>query len=341
MREVAEPKVRRGALIVRMKAVPLLSYLDKYVEGQLPYMYPEIPFTPGTNGVGEIVAVGDGVSQYRVGQRVALSPHFVVAENSDEAPQILIGLTGMGPNSASTLRDWPDGTLREQALMPASVAVSLDGLENISFDRLATLGKFSVPLGGLIRGRLAAGETVIISGATGYFGSGAVLLALALGAARVVISGRHQEALEAIARHDKSRIVPVVLSGDVPRDAEQLREAAGGGAELAFDMVGRATDPNSTLSALHALKRFGRLVLMGSMTVPLPLPYAELLQQNKEVIGNFMYRPEDYRRLVKLVRAGQLDLGKVNVQSFPLADIPTAMKAAGKMRGLDCTVVTL
>jgi hypothetical protein len=48
--------------------------------------------------------------------------------------------------------------------------------------RLAALGKFAVPLGGLLRGRLRAGEILVANGATGYFGSAAMLLGLALGA---------------------------------------------------------------------------------------------------------------------------------------------------------------
>ena len=58
-------------------------------------------------------------------------------------------------------------------------------------------------------------------------------------------------------------VVPIAPTGTVEADAEALRAAALGGADIAFDMVGGTADPSSTLAALHALRRRGRLVLMG------------------------------------------------------------------------------
>jgi len=128
----------------------------------------------------------------------------------------------------------------------------------------------------------------------------------------------------------------------VDADAKAFKDAAGGrGVHLAFDQVGVASDPSSTLASLKSLQRGGRLVLMGSMTTPLPLTYAEVLANDWEVIGNFMYRPGAFRTLASLVRSGQLDLAKVRVRSFPMRELPQAMDHAAKMRGLDCTVVHL
>jgi alcohol dehydrogenase len=64
---------------------------------------------------------------------------------------------------------------------------------------------------------------------------------------------------------------------------------------MALDMAGGAGDANATPAALGALSRGGRLVLMGSMTVPLPLAYAQVLANNWEIIGNFMYSREAIR----------------------------------------------
>ena len=63
-----------------------------------------------------------------------------------------------------------------------------------------------------------------------------------------------------------------------------LRESAGGGAHMAFDIVGQARDPKATLAALHSLHRGGRLVLMGSMTTDLPIPYMTLMRNNWEIM---------------------------------------------------------
>ena len=50
---------------------------------------------------------------------------------------------------------------------------------------------------------------------------------------------------------------PVVLKGDIQADAKALRDAADGGAHMAFDMVGGANSPNATLAALRSLRRGG------------------------------------------------------------------------------------
>ncbi len=329
-------------MLVRIEASPLLSYLKQYVDGELPtYRAPPGPFTPGTNGIGVIEAVGADVWQLAPGQRVLLSPHFVSAENVDDPLQILIGYTASAnfPGSERMLADWPDGTLAEYALAPVAAVTPAEGLDAIPAEALAVLNRFIVPFGGLLRGRLAAGETLVVNGATGAYGTAAVLLGLALGAGRVVAAGRNRAGLAAVAEAGGARVVPVALGGDVARDATALREAAGGGAQLAFDMVGRATDPNATLAALRSLRRGGRLVLMGSMTAPLSLDYGEVMLNDWEIIGQFMYPAGAYRRLVGLLRSGLLDIAPIRPRCFPLADLPAAMAAAAQAGNLECVVM--
>lgn len=70
-----------------------------------------------------------------------------------------------------------------------------------------------------------------------------------MGASRVVVAGGNQQALNDLADAGGKRVASVALSGDVARDSSALREAAGGGAHIAFDMVGSARDANSTLAA--------------------------------------------------------------------------------------------
>jgi hypothetical protein len=151
-----------------------------------------------------------------------------------------------------------------------------------------------------------------------------------MGGARVVAAGRNAAALEALVKAAGPRVAAVQLTGDVAADAGKLREACCGGAEIAFDMVGRAGDANATLAALKSLRRGGRLVLMGSMTTPLTLSYGEIMRNNWEIIGQFMYPAGAYRSLLGLIRAELLDLSPIRALRFPLAALPAAMDAAGR-----------
>src|SRR6185312_7843211 len=168
--DIPVPEPRPGSVLVRIEASPLLSYLKPYAEGKLPtYSPPQGAFTPGTGGVGIIQAVGCNVWHLTSGQRVVLSPHFVAGENVDDPAQILIGLTALGAGSARMQADWRDGTLAEYVLAPAACVTPAEGLDRFDATQLAALSRFVVPFGGLLRGRLAAGETVVVTGATGAF----------------------------------------------------------------------------------------------------------------------------------------------------------------------------
>ena len=337
--DVRTPEPRPGSALVRIEASALMSYLKAYVEGKLPaYHPPPGPFTIGTNGVGVVEAVGRDVWHLKPGQRVVLSSHFVAAEDVEDPVQILIGLTA-SPDAAQVLADWPDGTLAEYALMPVEALTPADGLDDFDSTQLATIRCFIIPFGGLLRGRLAAGETLVVNGATGAYGTAAVLLGVAMGAAQVIAAGRKQGPLGAIARAGGPRVSTVTLTGDVQKDAAALREAAGGGAHMAFDIVGQARDSKSTLVALHSLHRGGRLVLMGSMTTDLPIPYPTLMRNDWEIIGQFMYPASAYRRLLDLLRSGLLDISAIRPRLYPLAALPEAMEAASSAGNLECIVM--
>ena len=132
LKDIATPEVRPGSVLVRIEASALMSYLNAYVEGQLPmYNPPKGAFTPGTNGVGVVHAVGRDVWHLKPGQRVVLSSHFVAAENVEDPAQILIGLTAFGPAAELVQADWRDGTLAEYALMPKAAVTTGEGLDKI------------------------------------------------------------------------------------------------------------------------------------------------------------------------------------------------------------------
>lgn len=341
LNEVRVPEVRPGSVLVRIEASALMTYMKPYVEGKLPvYNAPKTEFTPGGNGVGVVTAVGKDVWHVKPGQRVVISSHLVAGENVEEPAQLLVGVTAIGPCAEAMQADWPNGMLAEYALLPKSAVTSAAGLDHLSATELLATMRFIVPYGGLLRGRLAAGETLIVVGAAGAYGSAAVRLGIALGAERIIAVGRSKDPVDALARELGSRVVPIALTGNIEEDTATLRRAAGGGAHMAFDMVGGATDAGSTLAALRSLYRNGRLVLMGSMSVPIPISYMEMMANNWEILGNFMYSAGAYLRLLALVRAGLLDVRSIRARTFPLEALPAAMDAAADANRSEYVVVT-
>ena len=339
--DVETPAPAPDGVLVRIEAAMVLSYMDRVLSGAVPYSLPPMPFVPGTNAIGRVIATGATVTHVRPGDRVFLSPHLRGDVPDDEPPQILIGLTATVTTEAALALQarWRDGVFAEIAHWPAACVTQLAGLDDRPATELIGLAKLIVPFGGLQRSGLRGGDTIIINGATGYFGSGAVMLAVAMGAGRVVAVGRKQAALQRLRDAFGPRVLPVVVNGDAAKDVASIRHAACGGADAALDLLGSAKSTSTTLASLRALKRGGRLVLMGSAEVPLELSFREMLANDWEVVGQFMYDRTAPGQLPTLAADGLLDLKKIVVTTFALADFKRAVEAAALMQGLDVTAV--
>jgi alcohol dehydrogenase len=339
--DVETRAVAPDGVLVRIEASMVLSYTGKVLSGSVPYRLPPMPFVPGTNAIGRVIAVGADVSHLGPGDRVFLSPHLRGDIPDPQPPQILIGLTATvtTPAALALQARWRDGVFADIAHWPAACVTPLAGLDDRPATELIGLAKLIVPFGGLQRSGLRGGDTIIINGATGYFGSGAVMLAVAMGAGRVVAVGRNNAALQSLRTAFGPRVAIAAVSGEAEPDLAVIRNAAGGTADVALDLLGSAKSTSTTLSSLRALKRGGRLVIMGSADVPLEVSFREMLANDWEIVGQFMYQRHAPAQLAGLVASGLLDLGKIKVRTFRLAELKQAIDAAASMQGLDLTAV--
>ena len=339
--DVDTPTPAPDGVVVRIEAGMVLSYTGKVLSGSLPYSLPPLPFVPGTNAIARVIAVGENVTHIRSGDRVFLSPHLRGDVPNLEPPQILIGLTATvtTPAALALQARWRDGVFAEIAHWPAACVTPLVGLSDKPATELIGLAKLIVPFGGLQRSGLCGGDTIIVNGATGYFGSGAVMLAVAMGAGRVVAVGRKIAALESLRAAFGPRVIAAAVTGDTAKDLTIIRDAAGGAADVALDILGSAKSTSTTLSTLRALKRRGRLVIMGSAEVPLEVSFREMLANDWEIVGKFMYERQAPGQLAALVASGLLDLTNIRVKAFKLTELKQAVEAAASMQSLDLTAV--
>jgi len=335
------PEPRRGAVTVRVEAAMVLSYMKELLAGRRGHTFPSHPFVPGTNGIGLIEAAGEGVYQAKPGQRVSIHPHLVADERFTDPAQLLLGHPARFGEGAENLQaDWVDGTFAEYVEWPASLVTPIDSLGAIPAVRALGLSKAVVPYGGLLRIGVQAGEVVAINGASGFYGSAGALVALAMGASRVLVVGRDPQVLREVAHAGGDRAKPVPLSGDAATDTATLRKIAGGAIDAALDIIG-ATSPTSTASVLRSLRRGGRLAMMGSCPEPLSIGFGEMLANDWLIAGQFMYPKDAPRGLVRLAASGQLDLRAIRPRTYALADLPMAMDEAPAMRGLAITALEM
>src|SRR5579872_6843232 len=230
--DVETPTPAPDGVLIAIEAGMVLSYMGRVMAGQVPYNLPPMPFVPGTNAIGRVIASGENVGHVRSGDRVFLSPHLRGDVPSAEPPQVLIGLTATSPTAEALALQarWRDGVFAQVAHWPAACITPLTLLVDKPATELIALAKLIVPFGGLQRTGLRGGETILINGATGYFGSGAVMLAVAMGAGRVVAVGRKHDALENLRDAFGPRVIPAAVTGDAEKDLAIIRNAAGGGA---------------------------------------------------------------------------------------------------------------
>ena len=120
--DVETPRPASDGVLVRIEAGMVLSYMGKVLAGTVPYSLPPMPFVPGTNAIGRVVAVGEDVTHIQSGDRVFLSPHLRGDVAKPEPPQILIGLTATvtTPEALALQARWRDGVFTEIAHWPAA-----------------------------------------------------------------------------------------------------------------------------------------------------------------------------------------------------------------------------
>ena len=341
LREQSVPTPRRGAVTVRIEAAMVLGYMKGLLAGARGHTFPSRPFVPGTNAIGVIEEVGEGVYHAKRGQRVSIHPHLAAAERVAEPAQLLLGHPARFGDASEDLQgDWIDGTFAEIAEWPACLVTPISALGSMQAVQALGLSKAVVPYGGLLRICVQPGEVVAINGASGFYGSAGVLVALAMGASRVWAVGRHKEVLHGVAVAAGDRVIPVALSGDADADIQCLRHAALGPIDAALDVIG-AMRASTTGSVLRSLRRGGRLVMMGSCPEPLAIGFGEMLANNWLIAGQFMYPMDAPSRLVRLAASGQLNLDAIKPRTYSLLDLPRAMDEAATMRGLELTALLI
>ena len=282
--EVDEPAAD-GGIVVDVHAAGV-AFPDALLTRGLYQYRPELPFTLGAELAGVVRSAPDGAHVKR-GDRV-------------------LGLTMIG------------GAMADTAVLSADRVFPLP--DNVSFEAGAGLlfNDLTVYFALTVRGRLAAGETVLVHGAAGGIGTSTLRLAPALGASRVIAVVSTEEKKD-VAR--AAGATDVVLA-DGFKDA--VAELTGGkGVDIVMDPVGgdRFTD------SLRSLAPAGRLLVVGFTGGEIPtVKVNRLLLNNVDVVGVgwgawTMTHPgalaEQWEGLAALLKSGTLAIPKPDV--YPIS----------------------
>jgi len=187
---VSDPVLGTGEVIVDVVATRMLAYAGEVFSGQRQYLL-ELPIVPGPGGVGRVRAVGPDATRLAVGDWVSIDATVRSRDDTVSPDIILQGLTAGSQAALRLQRHYHDGAFAQQVRVPTENVSLIGAIDPADAGKWCALGTLLIPYGGLLAGRLLAGETLLVNGATGAFGSAGVAVGVALGAGRVVATGRN------------------------------------------------------------------------------------------------------------------------------------------------------
>ncbi|MFR0357455.1 alcohol dehydrogenase catalytic domain-containing protein [Streptomyces sediminimaris] len=344
VRETPDPEALGGEVVVQVLAACVPPYAVDVFSGRRNYPL-RPPVIPGVGGIGRVVGVGPDATRLRAGDLVWCD---CTVRSRDDAltPDITLqGWSSRGDGGARLARHLHDGSFAEFMRVPTENVYPLPAEAAKDPARWSALGVYVIPYGGLLAGELHAGETLLVSGATGNLGSAAVAAALAMGAGRVVAPGRNRAVLGLLADRFGPRVRPVELTGDETTDRTAMSAAAGGPIDMVLDLLPPAAPSSVARAAAMTVREYGRVVLMGGVGMlggaDLALPYPWIMRNSVTVRGQWMYPRSGNVGMIRLIAAGVLDLGPERVRSFPLDAANEAVEYAAAHGGpFDRTVLT-
>lgn len=321
--EVPEPSAGEHEVIVRVERCQIGGDVLKIMAGVGPVRDLEdftFPHTPGYRGAGIVEAVGDGVGRVSVGDRVVVNG-FVNCNRCEYCRQ---GLDNLCPFSGMLGLDsgWP-GAFAELFKAPEWAVFPLP--DSIPFDRATLLPNVALMVHAYERAGVSEGFSTAIFGA-GLVGSGAILVARALGASRVVAIDRESAALD-FAR--ACGATDVVDATELEKPSEVVRGFTGGdGVDVAVEIVGV---PETVEQAVLATRSRGVTLLIGALqglTVDFPDYYHEVIQREIDLKACFGKTQADFSKAVELAASGKLDLSPYSLKSYPPAEFGRAVAEA-------------
>ena len=311
-----DPEPGEGEVLIRIRACAL-NYHDIFTTRGMPGIRIPMPVIMGIDAAGEVAGVGEGVSGWSVGQRVLIDP-------IDRKRGKLFGET-------------INGGLAEYAVVDADQLVPLP--DDVGFEAGAALPcAYGTAYRMIVtRGQIAAGEKVLILGASGGVGTCCVQLAKLAGA-HVIAAASTPEKMERL----KALGADEVINYAERSFMEQIHELHGkprvwgsGGVDVVVNFTGGET----WVPALRCLTRQGRMLTCGATAGFDPktdIRYIWTFELN--VVGSNGWERGDIEALLGLVREGKLD--PVVDAVHPLADAGKAFEALEERRVFGKVIVS-
>jgi threonine dehydrogenase-like Zn-dependent dehydrogenase len=324
------PVPKRAEVLVRIDAVAICATDLEIIASGSPAMIGGGPpfkknFTPGHEYMGTVAALGPGVDEYEIGQRVTVEIHagcgqckrcrqgmytaclnyglnYGDLDKGHRANGFTTdgGFSEYAVNNINTLSAVPDHMTDEEATLVVTAGTAMYGLTE---------------LGGLV-----AGESVAVMG-PGPIGLLAVAVAKALGAGPVILSGTRDSRLAIGTQLGADRVVNV-KGEDL---LSVVREMTGHGVDYVVECAGTET---SICQALKIVNRGGKICLAAFPHEPVVTDLGSLVKNNVYVYGIRGEGKGATRRAMALMAAKRFNARLIHTHTFPFTELPKALHYA-------------
>jgi len=316
----AEVLVRIDAVAICATDLEILRHgVPALVEGGLPF---NKSFTIGHEYMGTVVKLGPAVDEYRIGDRVTVEVHagcgrcercrqgmYTSCLNYGDVAKghrangftTDGGFAEFAVNHVNTLVHVPDDMTDEEATLVVTAGTSMYGLD---------------VLGGLI-----AGEGVVVTG-PGPIGLLGVAVAKALGADPVILTGTRDRRLDLGKKLGADHVINARREDPV---AAVKRITEGKGVHFVVECSGA---PEALNEAAQMVNRGGRICLAAFPQDPVPVDLAYLVRNNIYVFGIRGEGQSATHRAMTLMKQKRFDARLIHTHTFPLDELPTALKYA-------------
>jgi len=328
LQEKPVPSPGLGQVLIEVKACGICGTDVHVLHDEFPYWPPVIL---GHEFSGQIVALGEGVTQYAVGDRVVGEPH---TQACGQCYLCRSGNIQICPTKRSP--GWGiDGAFARYLMMPELLLHRIP--DSMSYEVAAVCEPTANTVHDIIeRAKIDAGDFVVVLG-PGPIGLLAGMTARAGGARHIVMVGAPSD--EAV-RLQKARALgfDTVINLANQNPVEAVNDLTDGiGADLVIECSGAAP---AIASAVQLVRKKGRICaigLTGKDTIPFPWDAAA-----KKVIDltfNMSTSPSSWERAINLIATGKIAAGEVISHCLPLADWEQAFAEIEAQRALKVLLV--
>ncbi len=301
------PVPEYGEIVIKVAACGLCHTDLHYIDHGVPTFAPP-PLVLGHEASGTVFAVGDGVTERHVGDRV-LVPAVLSCGRCEACRR---GRENICANGVM-LGNHIDGAYAEFLKVPAKDVLSLPP-ELPLIEACLIADAVSTPYHAVVnRGEVRPGDRVVVFGCGGV-GINVIQIAVAAGA-EVWAVDMKPERLEFALQFGAAHVIDASAAPDVAR---AVRRATDGGADIAFEAIG---NPKTVRTAIESVRRGGRIVVVGFCSEPAEIPAGKVMFTELEIRGSLGCRPVDYPRIIELARRGRIRITELVSERVSLQDI--------------------